>query len=90
MRADVSRRFTLYKRRTAGKAPDLRQVMVASLTGVRGAITLAGVMSLPLLMPDGLPFPARARNRLARDARISDETSRKLVREIDLVDSRYR
>jgi hypothetical protein len=47
-------------------------------------------MSLPLLMPDGLPFPARARNRLARDARISDETSRKLVREIDLVDSRYR
>ncbi len=58
----TSLRLTLYKGRTPGQpaqAPDLRLVMVASLAGVRGAITLAGVMSLPLLMPDGLPFPAR-------------------------------
>ncbi|MEN1726676.1 hypothetical protein AAIH67_32405, partial [Pseudomonas aeruginosa] len=28
-------------------------------TGVRGAITLAGVLSIPLLLPDGNVFPAR-------------------------------
>lgn len=58
----ASLRLTLYKGRTPDKpaqTPDLRLVMVASLAGVRGAITLAGVMSLPLLMPDGSPFPAR-------------------------------
>jgi CPA1 family monovalent cation:H+ antiporter len=35
-------------------------LLATSLAGVRGAITLAGVMSLPLLLPDGSPFPARA------------------------------
>ncbi len=32
---------------------------MASFAGVRGAITLAGVLSIPLLLPDGSPFPAR-------------------------------
>ena len=39
--------------------PHWRVVAAASLAGVRGAITLAGVMSLPLLLPDGGEFPAR-------------------------------
>lgn len=34
-------------------------VAVTSVAGVRGAITLAGVLSLPLLLPNGSPFPAR-------------------------------
>jgi CPA1 family monovalent cation:H+ antiporter len=39
---------------------DPRIVPVMSLAGVRGAVTLAGVMSLPLIMKhDGSPFPAR-------------------------------
>ncbi|EKM0365095.1 Na+/H+ antiporter [Cronobacter turicensis] len=36
-----------------------RELLVASFAGVRGAITLAGVLSIPLLLPDGSPFPAR-------------------------------
>src|SRR5690606_4610256 len=36
-----------------------RLVLVTSLAGVRGAITLAGILTLPLLMPDGSAFPAR-------------------------------
>jgi CPA1 family monovalent cation:H+ antiporter len=32
---------------------------VTSLAGVRGAITLAGVLTLPLALNDGTPFPAR-------------------------------
>ena len=36
-----------------------RLKLFAALAGVRGAITLAGVLSLPFTMPDGSPFPAR-------------------------------
>ncbi|WP_335338844.1 cation:proton antiporter [Variovorax sp. PAMC 28711] len=36
-----------------------RVVAAMSLAGVRGAVTLAGVMTLPLLLGDGAPFPAR-------------------------------
>ena len=38
---------------------DVRLISITSLAGVRGAITLAGVMSIPLLMPNGHAFPAR-------------------------------
>jgi len=39
--------------------PSLRLRAVASAAGVRGAITLAGILTLPLLLPDGDAFPAR-------------------------------
>jgi len=39
--------------------PGLRLVGAASLGGLRGAIALAGILSLPRLMPDGSPFPQR-------------------------------
>jgi CPA1 family monovalent cation:H+ antiporter len=37
----------------------LRLVLAMSLAGVRGAITLAGILTLPLALNDGTPFPAR-------------------------------
>ncbi|TIX08850.1 MAG: Na+/H+ antiporter, partial [Mesorhizobium sp.] len=37
----------------------LRVRLAGSVAGVRGAITLAGILSLPLAMADGSPFPAR-------------------------------
>ncbi|MBZ9954877.1 Na+/H+ antiporter [Mesorhizobium sp. BR1-1-15] len=37
----------------------LRVRLAGSVAGVRGAITLAGILSLPLTMQDGSPFPAR-------------------------------
>ena len=58
----MSLRLTLFRARQRGermRKPHWRLVLATSLAGVRGAITLAGVMSLPLLMPDGTPFPAR-------------------------------
>jgi Na+/H+ antiporter len=39
--------------------PSFRIVAAMSVAGVRGAITLAGVLTLPLLLADGSPFPAR-------------------------------
>jgi len=37
----------------------LRELLIASFAGVRGAITLAGVLSIPLFLSNGDPFPAR-------------------------------
>jgi CPA1 family monovalent cation:H+ antiporter len=58
-------RLALYLRRWSGQpisfeAPaQLRVSLVLTLSGVRGAVTLAGVLSLPLLMADGQAFPQR-------------------------------
>lgn len=48
-------------RRAGREAPQagLRLTLAVSLAGVRGAITLAGVLTLPLLIADGSAFPAR-------------------------------
>jgi CPA1 family monovalent cation:H+ antiporter len=40
--------------------PPLRLVAAMAVAGVRGAITLAGVLTLPLTLPDGAAFPGRA------------------------------
>ncbi len=58
----ASLRLTLFKVQQHGghlTGPHWRVVLAVSLSGVRGAITLAGVMTLPLLMPDGAAFPER-------------------------------
>jgi CPA1 family monovalent cation:H+ antiporter len=55
-------RVTLYKKGKRGEhaeRPHWRLLLASSLAGVRGAITLAGVMTLPLALPNGEPFPAR-------------------------------
>ncbi|MER9251077.1 Na+/H+ antiporter [Mesorhizobium sp. M0598] len=53
--ARLAARFGKRKAETFG----LRVRLAGAVAGVRGAITLAGILSLPLAMPDGSPFPAR-------------------------------
>jgi Na+/H+ antiporter len=55
----LSFRLTLFREGATGEAPNWRVVAAMSFAGVRGAITLAGVLTLPLVMSDGAPFPAR-------------------------------
>ena len=58
----VSLKLTLLKNRrrgTVGREPEMRLILAMSVAGVRGAITLAGVLTLPLTLNDGTPFPAR-------------------------------
>ena len=59
----ISGRLTLWLARRRGETVDtkmpLRLVAVMSVAGVRGAITLAGVLTLPLVLADGTEFPAR-------------------------------
>jgi monovalent cation/hydrogen antiporter len=58
----TSLRFTLFRAALRGQnpyVPSWRLIAAASLAGVRGTITLAGVLTLPLTMNDGSAFPAR-------------------------------
>lgn len=55
-------RLSLFKSRWRGESrqrPHWKLIVATSLAGVRGAVTLAGVLTLPLALPDGAPFPAR-------------------------------
>jgi CPA1 family monovalent cation:H+ antiporter len=59
----VSLRFAALMATIKGTPPPgklhVRLVAAVSVAGVRGAITLAGVLTLPLTLNSGLPFPAR-------------------------------
>jgi monovalent cation/hydrogen antiporter len=58
----ASLQLTLFRARLRGAGPDKpnwRLVGAMSLAGVRGAVTLAGVLALPIALNDGTPFPAR-------------------------------
>lgn len=58
----TSLRINLLRRRRSRRYVDAgnwRLILATSLAGVRGTITLAGVLSLPLLMSDGSAFPMR-------------------------------
>lgn len=57
----TSLKLTLFRRRHRGPPAkvDLRLTMVMSLAGVRGAITLAGILTLPFALGDGSPMPSR-------------------------------
>ncbi|WP_299999159.1 Na+/H+ antiporter [uncultured Cedecea sp.] len=54
----ISHQF-MKKRPLAFGSFTTRELFIASFAGVRGAITLAGVLSIPLFLLDGTPFPAR-------------------------------
>jgi Na+/H+ antiporter len=58
----TSLKLTLF--RTGKQRPDrrvgLRLTMVMSLAGVRGAITLAGILTLPFALADGSAMPSRS------------------------------
>ena len=59
----ISLRFAAVAAKLKGLPPpsklNVRLVAAVSVAGVRGAITLAGVLTLPLMLNDGTPFPTR-------------------------------
>jgi hypothetical protein len=40
--------------------PTLRKMGITTISGVRGAVTLAGAFSIPFVLADGSPFPQRS------------------------------
>ncbi len=58
----VSLRLTVFRAKLVGRKLDMpsnRLIVLTATAGVRGAITLAGILTLPVIMPEGGPFPAR-------------------------------
>lgn len=58
----VSLRLTILNQRRLGQQvfkPRMRLILATSFAGVRGALTMAGVLTLPLVLEDGTPFPGR-------------------------------
>ncbi|WP_413988953.1 Na+/H+ antiporter [Labrys okinawensis] len=53
------RRWVGHLRHRPEPKESLRVKIATSVAGVRGAVTLAGILSLPLALPDGSPFPSR-------------------------------
>lgn len=50
----------LYQGVTKPRRPSLRVALLAGLSGVRGAVTMAGVLSLPVVTATGAAFPQRS------------------------------
>jgi CPA1 family monovalent cation:H+ antiporter len=53
---------SIMKRRRRGKAaerPGWQLIAATALAGVKGTVTLAGILTLPFMLPDHSPFPAR-------------------------------
>lgn len=57
----ASLRLPLFRSKEARpfRSSNLRLVAAMSFAGVRGALTLAGVLTVPLTLADGTPFPGR-------------------------------
>lgn len=58
----ASVRFVMYRSARHGDkllAPDWRMIFAMSLAGARGTVTLAGILTLPIVLGDGTPFPTR-------------------------------
>ncbi|URJ29761.1 Na+/H+ antiporter [Blochmannia endosymbiont of Camponotus sp.] len=51
--------YCMIKRPMVFSEYSIREILIASFAGVRGAITLAGVLSIPLFLRDGAVFPLR-------------------------------
>jgi Na+/H+ antiporter len=58
----TSLRLTWFRSQGVGEIrprPGRKLVLMMSLAGVRGTVTLAGILTLPLALADGSPFPVR-------------------------------
>jgi len=57
----LSMRMTILRRRETRpfRSSNVRLISAMSFAGVKGAITLAGILTLPYALADGSPFPAR-------------------------------
>ncbi|HBU5899998.1 TPA: Na+/H+ antiporter [Klebsiella quasipneumoniae subsp. quasipneumoniae] len=59
----LSMTLTIFRRKRRGKAitvrPRFSNLAVMALAGVKGSVTLAGILTLPAVLADGSPFPGR-------------------------------
>ncbi|MDQ7862339.1 hypothetical protein RCO48_19105 [Peribacillus frigoritolerans] len=47
-------------KKAGAQKPDFKAAGIITISGVRGAVTLAGSFSIPYVLADGSPFPERS------------------------------
>lgn len=59
----LSMTLTIFRQKRRGKMtiirPRISMMVVMALAGVKGSVTLAGILTLPVVLADGSPFPKR-------------------------------
>ncbi|QNE50948.1 Na+/H+ antiporter [Klebsiella michiganensis] len=59
----LSMTLTIFRQKRQGKMttirPRISMMAVMALAGVKGSVTLAGILTLPVVLADGSPFPKR-------------------------------
>lgn len=57
----VSKAYKYYvRKRRDAEQPEIRTALITTLAGVRGAVTMAGVLTVPVFLGNGELFPARS------------------------------
>lgn len=49
-----------FGKRRGEEKPDIKEALITTLAGVRGAVTMAGVLTVPAVLGNGETFPARS------------------------------
>jgi Na+/H+ antiporter len=49
-----------FRKRSGEEKPDIKEALITTLAGVRGAVTMAGVLTVPAVLGNGETFPARS------------------------------
>lgn len=56
----VSKAYHYFWKRSDAEKPDVRTTLITTFTGVRGAVTMAGVLTVPTFLGNGELFPSRS------------------------------
>lgn len=56
----VSKAYNYYFKKSDSEKPEIREAIITTLAGVRGAVTMAGVLTIPAFLGNGEIFPARS------------------------------
>lgn len=56
----VSKAHAYYFSKSNSEKPEIREAIITTLVGVRGAVTMAGVLTVPAFLGNGEMFPARS------------------------------
>lgn len=56
----VSRGYYYFRKKSDDKKPKIKEALITTLTGVRGAVTMAGILTVPAFIGSGERFPSRS------------------------------
>jgi len=56
----LSEAYRYFRKKSGAEKPEIRTILIATVAGVRGAVTMAGILTIPVFLENGELFPARS------------------------------